>query len=69
MRVDSDSCRGMARKKKWREDMQARFEAGTFARIARVLGETEDRTDFVRRAVENELRRLEKRPAKRGRKQ
>jgi len=68
MRVVSGSCPGVGRKRKWTEDMQARFEAGTFARIARVLGETEDRTDFVRRAVENELRRLERRSAKkRGR--
>jgi hypothetical protein len=39
--------------------MQARFPKGTFARIAVVLGEKEDRTDFVRRAVEHELARRE----------
>jgi hypothetical protein len=41
--------------------MQARFLAGTFARIEVVLGEDEDRTDFVREAVERELQRRERR--------
>ena len=49
----------MARKRKWSEDMQARFRAGTFARIAALLEETEDRTDFVREAVEREMTRRE----------
>jgi hypothetical protein len=49
----------MGRKRLWREDMQARFPEGTFRRIARVLKETEDRTDFVREAVERELERRE----------
>jgi hypothetical protein len=49
----------VGRKKRWSEDMQARFPKGTFARIAVVLGEKEDRTDFVRRAVEHELARRE----------
>lgn len=39
--------------------MQARFPEGTFARIAAVLSESEDRTDFVRQAVEAELERRE----------
>lgn len=39
--------------------MQARFADGTFDRIADVLEPEEDRTEFVRRAVENELRRRE----------
>jgi hypothetical protein len=39
--------------------MQARFPEGTFRRIAGVLKETEDRTDFVREAVERELERRE----------
>jgi len=51
--------RPMAPRKKWAEDMGARFPKGTFARIATVLGPTEDRTDFVREAVERELRRRE----------
>jgi hypothetical protein len=49
----------MGRKRQWAEDMVARFIAGTFARIAAVLGDGEDRTDFVRAAVDRELRRRE----------
>jgi len=49
------------RPRQWAEDMQARFPAGTFARIEVVLGEDEDRTDFVRKAVERELQRRERR--------
>jgi hypothetical protein len=51
--------RSMARKKRWSEDMQARFPAGTFERISKVLADYEDRTDFVREAVERELKRRE----------
>jgi hypothetical protein len=50
----------MGRKKRWAEDMQARFEEGTFDRIEAVLAEGEDRTDFVRDAVERELKRRER---------
>lgn len=50
----------VGRKKRWAEDMQARFAEGTFARISEVLGDGEDRTDFVREAVERELDRREK---------
>jgi len=53
----------MPRRKRWSEDMIARFAAGTFARIETVLRETEDRTDFVREAVERELVRRKKRKA------
>jgi hypothetical protein len=49
----------MAPRKKWAEDMQARFPKGTFARVASVLAPYEDRTDFVREAVERELQRRE----------
>jgi hypothetical protein len=49
----------MGRKRKWIEDTVARFAEGTFARIAAVLGKTEDRTDFIREAVERELIRRE----------
>ncbi len=63
--------RRVGRKKRWAEDMQARFQEGTFARIEAVLSETfsdpdsdivrkEDRTDFVREAVERELTRRER---------
>lgn len=49
----------MGRRKRWTEEMQARFEEGTFARVAAVLDHGEDRTDFVREAVESELCRRE----------
>ncbi|QPF81717.1 GIY-YIG nuclease family protein [Bradyrhizobium genosp. L] len=50
----------VGRKKRWSEDMQARFPEGTFERIEAVLADGEDRTDFVRDAVERELKRREK---------
>jgi len=50
----------MGRKKQWAEDMQARFPEGTFDRIAAVLEGKEDRTDFVRAAVEREIKRRER---------
>lgn len=50
----------VGRKKRWAEDMQARFAEGTFARINATLTDDEDRTDFVREAVDRELRRREK---------
>lgn len=50
----------MGRTKKWSEDMQARFPVGTFDRIDAVRNDGEDRTDFVREAVERELRRRER---------
>jgi len=49
----------MGRKKQWAQDMQARFPDGTFERIASVLVSGEDRTDFVREAVEREIARRE----------
>lgn len=51
----------MGRKKRWAEDMVARFATGTFARISKVLKPEEDRTDLVRDAVERELKRREAR--------
>lgn len=56
----SDMPRRMGRKKQWAEDMQARFPEGTFERIAAVLEGKEDRTDFVREAVDRELKRRER---------
>ncbi len=50
----------MGRKKQWAEDMQARFPEGTFDRIEAVLEDGEDRTAFVRAAVERELKRRER---------
>jgi hypothetical protein len=58
-KVVSDSPRRMGRPPLWSENMQARFAAGTFARIAKVLKDREDRTDFIREAVEQELKRRE----------
>jgi hypothetical protein len=40
--------------------MSSKFAAGTFSRIANVLRKKEDRTDFVRLAVERELRKRER---------
>jgi len=57
---ESDMPARMGRKKRWTEDMQARFPEGTFARIEAALREGEDRTDFVRIAVVRELRRRER---------
>jgi hypothetical protein len=37
--------------------MQARFPEGTFARIEAIMQPDEDRTDFVRDAVEREIKR------------
>ena len=53
----------VGRKKRWAQDMQARFPDGTFERINAVLKDREDRTDFVRDAVERELKRRERQPA------
>lgn len=50
----------MGRKKLWVEDMQARFPPGTFDRIDAVREDDEDRTAFVRQAVERELKRRER---------
>jgi hypothetical protein len=52
-----DTPSRVGRTKRWEEDMQARFAKGTFARIAAALGPDEDRTDFVREAVDRELKR------------
>jgi hypothetical protein len=48
--------------------MTAPLPAGTFARMTAVLQHGEDRTDFVRRAVERELQRLERAAEKVARK-
>lgn len=58
--VVCDMPRRVGRKKRWSEDMQARFQDGTFDRIAAVLQDGEDRTDFVREAVDRELKRRER---------
>ena len=48
------------RKKKWHERAVASFPKGTFRRISAVLDKFEDRTDFLRAAIEAELVRREK---------
>lgn len=50
----------MPPRKKFTQEMLARFPPGTFERIEAVLGPSEDRADLVRDAVERELRRREK---------
>ncbi|MGB5905762.1 MAG: hypothetical protein WBH00_23225 [Xanthobacteraceae bacterium] len=57
---DSPKRSRVGRKKRWSEDMQARFPEGTFERIQAVLDDGEDRTDLVREAVERELTRRER---------
>lgn len=54
----------MARPKNFLENMLARFPAGTFARIKAVIVAPEDRADFVREAVDRELKRRERTAAK-----
>lgn len=53
----SGTTRRVGRTKLWPDVMQAKFAAGTFSRIARALLPNEDRTDFVREAVEREIKR------------
>lgn len=50
------------RPKLWPDKMTAPLPEGSFARMDAVRGENEDRTDFVRGAVEAELARREQRP-------
>jgi hypothetical protein len=50
----------VGRKKLWSDDMVTRFPEGTFERIEAVSVDDEDRTDFVREAVERELKRRER---------
>ena len=49
----------MGRKQINQEQTVARFPAGTLARINAVLREAERLADFLRKAVERELRRRE----------
>ena len=51
---------GMGRKKKYTEDVMARFTAGTKALMDTVMSPTEDRTDFIREAVAREIARRSK---------
>jgi hypothetical protein len=54
----------MGRKKRWPERIGAKFAAGTLDRIAAALADGEERTAFIREAVERELARREKAAAK-----
>ena len=59
----------MGRKLRWPERVMAKLAAGTLARIATVLEKDEERTAFLREAVDREIQRREaakpKRPARR----
>jgi hypothetical protein len=56
---ESAKIRSVGRKRRWAEDMQARFREGTFARIKAALDKGEAKTDFLRAAVDRELARRE----------
>ena len=49
------------RPRRWHENMQARFEEGTLARLYEVLREGETKVDFVNTAVTREITRREAR--------
>ncbi|WP_313349365.1 YlcI/YnfO family protein [Paracoccus sp. (in: a-proteobacteria)] len=55
----SATRRQMGRKQINHEQTPARFPDGTLARIDAVLTEKEKRSDFIREAVEKELRQRE----------
>jgi hypothetical protein len=60
----------MGRKLRWPERVMAKLAAGTLARVAAVLEKGEDRTAFMREAIDREIERREKRAPgvpKRGR--
>lgn len=50
----------MGRPKINHEQMPARFPSGTLARMDAVLAKGENRTDFLRDAVEREIKRRER---------
>ena len=50
----------MGRKMLWPDKIIAPLKEGTLKRIAAVLLPSESKTDFLREAVENELRRRER---------
>ena len=53
----------MGRKLRWSERVMAKLAAGTLERIAAVLGKGEDRTAFLREAIDREIERRERRTA------
>lgn len=58
------SPRKMGRKMLWPDKIIAPLKAGTLDRIAAALRPSESKTDFLRAAVEAELKRREAEPAK-----
>lgn len=60
--VICDSSRRVGRKMLWPDKIVAPLPKGSLARMAAVLGPEEDKTDFLREAVERELKRREKAP-------
>lgn len=54
----------MGRKQINGEQMPARFEEGTLARMDAVLEEKEKRSDFLRSAVDREITRRERKASK-----
>jgi hypothetical protein len=50
----------MGRKLRWPERIGAKFATGTLERIAAVLADGEERTAFIRQAVEREIERRQK---------
>ena len=59
LEADETIPRRVGRKKLWTDEINGRFMAGTKARIDAVRLEGEDRSDFLRAAVEAELKRRE----------
>ena len=55
----SSNIRPVGRKRINDEEMPARFPKGTLARIDDLLADKEKRADFIREAVEREIRRRE----------
>jgi hypothetical protein len=58
---DITYIKGMGRKRINEEQAPARLPAGTLDRIAAVLDEGENQSDFIRISIERELKRRERR--------
>jgi hypothetical protein len=57
----------VGRKRRWHESAEARFPAGTLARIKAVLKPKEYMTDLIWRAIERELKHREMKVPKKRR--
>ena len=66
MSVAIEYPNSMGRKKKFPERCTVTFEDGTLARVTELLEKLEDRTDFVRTAVENEIRKRTRQQEREG---